>query len=62
MTAVASLIVRNLSHDTRERLRQRATRHKRSLEAEVRAILERAAQGPRFQGRKASVFRTGSCA
>jgi plasmid stability protein len=29
---------------TKERLRQRALRHRRSLEAEVRAILERAAQ------------------
>ena len=41
---VASIVVRKLSDDTKERLRQRAVRHKRSLEAEVRAILERAAQ------------------
>jgi len=41
---VASIIVRKLSDDTKERLRQRAVRHKRSLEAEVRAILERAAE------------------
>jgi hypothetical protein len=41
---VASLIVRRLSEATKERLRQRAARHRRSLEAEVRAILERAAQ------------------
>jgi plasmid stability protein len=41
---VASLLVRNLPEDTKERLRRRAMRHRRSLEAEVRAILERAAQ------------------
>jgi plasmid stability protein len=33
-----------LPEATKERLRQRALRHRRSLEAEVRAILERAAQ------------------
>ena len=36
--------MRELSGETKERLGQRAMRHKRSLEAEVRAILERAAQ------------------
>jgi hypothetical protein len=41
---MASLVVRQLSEATKERLRQRAARHRRSLEAEVRAILERAAQ------------------
>lgn len=41
---MASIVVRNLSDDTKERLRRRAGRHKRSLEAEVRSILERAAQ------------------
>jgi antitoxin FitA len=41
---VASIIVRKLSDATKERLRHRAARHRRSLEAEVRAILERAAQ------------------
>ncbi len=41
---MASIIVRNLSEETKERLRQRAVRHRRSLEAEVRSILERAAQ------------------
>jgi hypothetical protein len=41
---VASIVVRKLSDDTKERLRQRALRHRRSLEAEVRVILERAAQ------------------
>jgi hypothetical protein len=43
---VASILVRNLPEDTKERLRRRAMRHRRSLEAEVRAILERAAQEP----------------
>jgi len=43
---VASILVRNLPDDAKERLRRRAMRHKRSLEAEVRAILERAAQEP----------------
>jgi antitoxin FitA len=41
---MASIVVRRLSDTTKDRLRQRAVRHKRSLEAEVRAILERAAQ------------------
>jgi hypothetical protein len=40
---VASIVVRRLPEVTKERLRQRAARHRR-LEAEVRAILERAAQ------------------
>jgi Arc-like DNA binding domain len=41
---MASIVVRRLPELTKERLRQRAVRHRRSLEAEVRAILERAAQ------------------
>jgi Arc-like DNA binding domain len=41
---LASIVVRRLPEVTKERLRQRASRHRRSLEAEVRAILERAAQ------------------
>ena len=41
---MASIVVRKLSDVTKVRLRQRAVRHKRSLEAEVRAILERAGQ------------------
>jgi plasmid stability protein len=39
---MASLVVRGLSEATKERPQQRAARHRRSLEAEVRAILERA--------------------
>ena len=41
---MASLIVRRLSEATKDRLQARAARNRRSLEAEVRAILERAAQ------------------
>jgi hypothetical protein len=41
---MARIVVRRLSDTTKERLRQSAVRHTRSLEAEVRAILERAAQ------------------
>jgi antitoxin FitA len=37
---MANLVVRRLSEATKERLRQRAARHTRSLEAEVRAILQ----------------------
>jgi plasmid stability protein len=53
---VASIVVRNLSADTKERLRQRATRHKRSLGAEVRAILERAAQEAQSPSDEAECF------
>ena len=42
--AVSQHLATPPSDATKERLRQRAVRHKRSLEAEVRAILERAAQ------------------
>lgn len=37
---MASLVVRNLDEDVKRRLRVRAARHGRSMEAEVRAILE----------------------
>ena len=36
---MAQLVVRNLSDEIKERLKRRAERHGRSLEAEVRAIL-----------------------
>lgn len=39
---MSQILVRNLSPDTVERLKETAKRHKRSLEAEVRDILERA--------------------
>jgi plasmid stability protein len=37
---MASIMVRNLDDDVKQRLRMRAARHGRSMEAEVRAILE----------------------
>jgi plasmid stability protein len=51
-----SLVVRRLSEATKERLRQRAVRHRRSLEAEVRAILERAAQQTAVKSAEAEPF------
>jgi hypothetical protein len=53
---MASLVVRRLSEVTKERLRQRAARHRRSLEAEVRAILERAAAETPAPGAEAEGF------
>jgi len=41
---MAQLLVRNLNRTVVERLRRRARRGRRSLESEVRAILEQAAQ------------------
>jgi plasmid stability protein len=37
---MAAIMVRNLDDDVKRRLRMRAARHGRSMEAEVRAILE----------------------
>jgi plasmid stability protein len=37
---MAAIVVRNLDEDVKRRLRMRAARHGRSMEAEVRAILE----------------------
>jgi plasmid stability protein len=53
---MASLVVRRLSEATKERLRQRAARHRRSLEAEVRTILERAAQETAVPSAEAEPF------
>ena len=47
---MAQLLVRNVSDDVKERLRQRAKRHGRSLEAEARAILSDAAGSQKPQG------------
>lgn len=44
---MAQLLVRNLPDDVKERIRQRAKRHGRSLEAEARAILEDIARNER---------------
>jgi hypothetical protein len=46
MGKTSSLTVRNLSPTTKARLAQRARRKGRSLEAEVRAILDAAAREP----------------
>jgi antitoxin FitA len=43
---VAQLIVRDLEESVKERLRRRAARRRRSLEAEVRDILRDAAARP----------------
>ena len=40
---MAQLVVRNLEEDVKQRLQERARRHRRSLEAEVRDILRNAA-------------------
>jgi antitoxin FitA len=42
---MAQLLVRQLDHDTKERLRRRAERHGRSMEAEARDILRAALAG-----------------
>jgi antitoxin FitA len=61
---MAQLIVRNLDDDVKERLQQRARRHGRSTEEEVRSILRSAALadgvddpplGTRLVGRFAAV-------
>jgi plasmid stability protein len=59
---MASLVVRRLSEETKERLRQRAARHRRSLEAEVRAILQRATQEAAVGSTEAERFPSGSSA
>jgi plasmid stability protein len=45
--ALAALSIRNLDDGVKERLRVRAARHGRSMEAEVRAILTDAVAEPR---------------
>jgi plasmid stability protein len=44
---MVSLLVRNLDEEIVRALKERAARHKRSAEAEHRAILEQALQRPR---------------
>jgi plasmid stability protein len=44
--ALSALSIRNLDDRVKERLRIRAARHGRSMEAEVRAILTEAVSGP----------------
>ncbi len=43
---MASITVRNLPDETVERLKQRAKANNRSLEAEIRELLHRAAEKP----------------
>lgn len=65
--AMAQLLIRNLEDDVRDRLRERARRNRRSVEAEVREILRAAAVQPdaappplgsRIAGRFAGLGRT----
>jgi plasmid stability protein len=44
--AMATLTVRDVDDETATKLKQRAERHKRSFEAELRLILKEAAQRP----------------
>jgi plasmid stability protein len=44
--AMATLTVRDVDDETATKLRQRAERHRRSLEAELRLILREAAERP----------------
>lgn len=44
---MAQLVVRNLEEDVKERLRRRAKTHGRSMEAEVREILQNALKDDR---------------
>jgi len=47
---MAQLVVRNLEDEVKARLRERAARHGRSMEEEVREILRDAATGDRPDG------------
>lgn len=42
---MASITIRNLSDDDKQRLREQAARHGRSMEAEARSILKEALRG-----------------
>ena len=45
---MGQLLIRNLDEGTKQRLRERAARHGRSMEAEVRAIIDAALRsGPK---------------
>lgn len=56
---VARLVIRRLSASARRELRRRATRHRRSLAAEARAILEQVAQEPEILDSKPEPFPDG---
>lgn len=47
---MAAVSIRNLDEDTKRRLRIRAAQHGRSMEAEIRAILEEAVKEPEPPG------------
>lgn len=47
---MAQILVRNLDERVARRLKQRARRAKRSLQAEVKLILEQAAEEPKLYG------------
>ncbi|HEX6676734.1 MAG TPA: Arc family DNA-binding protein [Actinomycetes bacterium] len=47
---MAALSIRNLDEDIKRRLRMRAAQHGRSMESEVRAILEEAVREPEPSG------------
>jgi antitoxin FitA len=47
---MAAVSIRNLDEDTKRRLRIRAAQHGRSMEAEIRAILEEAVREPERSG------------
>lgn len=49
---MAQVLVRQIPDETVARLKERAARHGRSLEAELRAILETAVGDPRDELRK----------
>ncbi len=47
---MAALSIRNLDDEVKHRLHARAARHGRSMEAEIRAILEQAVREPEVPG------------
>ena len=47
---MAAVSIRNLDEDTKRRLRIRAAQHGRSMEAEIRAILQEAVSEPERSG------------
>jgi antitoxin FitA len=56
---MAQLVVRDLAEDVKERLKRRATRHGRSLEAEVRDILSQVPEPPAAEVGNAEGLGTG---
>jgi antitoxin FitA len=54
---MATITVRDLDEEVRSRLRVRAAENGRSMEAEVRAILEEAVRPSRLERRRAALAR-----